>query len=258
MRLRRTLRATCRALALAAVTAGCYLAWCAGTPFVARATGRAWRWRCLWFGCWGRGVLRVLNVVLDVRGATPEPPFVFVCNHLGYLDVAVLASRLDAAFVAKAEVASWPVLGRLCRSMGTIFIDRARRRALPGALDAIGGALELGRGVVLFPEGTSSGGTRVLPFHPSLLAAALRAGLPVAWGALTYRTPRSEPAATDAVCWWGDMPFLPHLWRLLALSRIEATLRLGEEPVAAGDRKELAERLWAAIADRLEDGAAGG
>jgi 1-acyl-sn-glycerol-3-phosphate acyltransferase len=251
-RLRSRLRAAGRAGALAAWTAACFLGWLAGAPLLARLPAPAWHWRSRWFRLWARGALALLGVEVDVRGVPPAAPFLLVCNHLGYLDVLVLASRLDAAFVAKAEVASWPMIGLLCRSMGTLFVDRGRKSSLPAALAAIEGELSRGRGVVLFPEGTSSDGARVLPFHPSLLAAALRAGMPVSWAALQYRTPRGAPPAGDAVCWWGEMAFLPHLWNLLALPGIEAKLRLGDEQVAGGDRKELADRLWAAIAARLE------
>lgn len=253
---RRPLRVAARALALVAVTAATMLPWWLGSGWAARRRERAWRWRCLWFGRWARGALRVLAVDLEVEGRVPEPPFLLVCNHLGYLDVPVLASRLDANFVAKADVAGWPLLGLLCRAMGTLWVDRRRRRNLPATLAAVQAELASGRGVVLFPEGTSSPGRHLQPFHPSLLVAAQRAGLPVAWAVLTYRTPPGELKAAHSVCWWGDMPFLAHLGSLLALPRIEARLRLGEEPVAAPDRKQLAHRLWETVNAGLHTDAA--
>jgi 1-acyl-sn-glycerol-3-phosphate acyltransferase len=254
--LRRHLRAAFRCGALVAFTAACMLAWRVGSPWVAREPGRAWRWRCAWFRRWARGALRLLQVRLQVVGPAPQPPFLLVCNHLGYLDVAVLASVVDAAFVAKVEVASWPVLGRLCRWMGTLFVDRRRRRDLPAALHALDGQLAAGRGVVVFPEGTSSGGGRVLPFQAPLLHAAAEAGLPVAWAALSYETPRGEEDATTAVCWWGNAAFCTHFARLLALPYVEARLRLCEQPVVARDRKRLADELHGAVTLGLEAGLA--
>jgi hypothetical protein len=87
----------------------------------------------------------------------------------------------------------------------------------------------------------------VLPFHAPLLHAATEAGLPVAWAALSYETPAGEEDASTAVCWWGDAPLLGHLSRLLALPYIEARLRLCERPVAAADRKRLADELQSAV-----------
>jgi 1-acyl-sn-glycerol-3-phosphate acyltransferase len=252
MRTRGLLRAALRGTALVGWTALCVLPWRLGARWAARRPARWWRWRCGWFRRWARGALRVLGVRLQVVGAPPRPPFLLVCNHLGYLDVAVLASVVDATFVAKSEVARWPVLGPLCRGMGTLFVDRGRRRDLPATLAALQATLAAGRGVVLFPEGTSTPGGRVLPFHPPLLAAAARAGLPVAWAAVSYATPAGEPEAADAVCWWGDASFVAHLAALLRLSRVEARLRLGDAPVAAADRKQLAQRLHAAVAGELE------
>ena len=248
----RRLRAAKRGAGLVIWTALCVVPWRLGAPWAQRDPQRAWRWRCAWFRRWARGAVRVLGVRLRVVGTPPKPPFLLVCNHLGYLDIPVLASVVDTTFVAKSEVASWPVLGPLCRWMGTLFVDRSRRRDLPATLAALQEALAAGRGVVVFPEGTSTAGGRVLPFHPPLLAAAARAGMPVAWAALSYSTPAGEREAADAVCWWGDVSFVAHLAALLRLSRVDARLRLGDELVVAGDRKQLAERLHAAVAGELE------
>ncbi|HET9768994.1 MAG TPA: lysophospholipid acyltransferase family protein [Thermoanaerobaculia bacterium] len=252
---RRFLRAVWRGAALVAYTGACMLVWRAGAAWAAREPGRAWRWRCSWFRRWARGALRLLHIRLQVMGPIPQQPFLLVCNHLGYLDVPVLASVVDAAFVAKVEVASWPVLGRLCRWMGTLFVDRRRRRDLPAALHALDNELAAGRGVVVFPEGTSSGGGRVLPFHAPLLAAAAEAGLPVAWAALDYATPPGEPPASTAVCWWGDLPpFHAHFAALLTLPYVQARLRLGDRRVVATDRKRLADELHSAVTLGLQEG----
>lgn len=257
MSTRRLLRAAQRGAGLVAWTTLCVLPMRLGAPWAARDAARSWRWRCLWFRRWAKGALYVLGVRLQVVGAPPRPPFLLVCNHLGYLDIAVIASVVDTTFVAKSDVARWPILGPLCRWMGTLFVDRGRRRDLPATLAALQAQLAAGHGVVLFPEGTSTPGSRVLPFHPPLLAAAARAGMPVAWAALTYSTPAGERDAADAVCWWGDVSFVAHLWALLRLPRVEARLRLGDEPLAGTDRKQLAERLHAAVAAELELAPAG-
>ena len=149
--------------------------------------------------------------------------------------------------MAKAEVADWPLLGPLCRSVGTLFIDRASKRDIPRVMQSMEAVLEDGRGVIIFPEGTSTRGERVERFRPSLLDAAASSGRPVHYGSLSYRTPPRSVPAHLSVCWWGDMPFFRHLVGLLRLPTIHATLIFGEEPIRASDRKVLAERLQQAV-----------
>ena len=104
-----------------------------------------------------------------------------------------------------------------------------------------------GMGVVLFPEGTSSKGASILPFRPSLLESAARSDVAVSWATLSYRTSDDEPPAHLAVCWWGDMDFVPHALELARLRRIEAQVVFGQEPIHDADRKRLAARLRATM-----------
>jgi 1-acyl-sn-glycerol-3-phosphate acyltransferase len=167
-----------------------------------------------------------------------------VSNHLSYVDVVVFASQFHCLFVAKKDVESWPIIGTLCRSVGTVFIDRRNRRDLTRVNDGIAQALEDGCGVILFPEGTSTKGSSVLPFRSSLLEAAAIQGFPVSSAAVSYRVLADDPPASLSVCWWGDMTFGSHFAELLQLRRIEATVSFGSTEIRAGDRKVLAERLW--------------
>jgi len=197
---------------------------------------------------WARGVAAILGLRVTVRGRPPEPPFLLVSNHLSYLDIVTLMSQTPAVFVAKSEVAGWPFLGRLSRAANTIFVDRGRRADVVRVNELIGGVLASGRGLVMFPEGTSSRGQEVLPFRTSLLEPAIRIGHPVSYAALGYRTPAGSPPAGTSVCWWGDMTFLGHFYGLLMLPSISATLVFGAEPVRAETRHELADRLREAVA----------
>lgn len=241
------LRATFRLLGLVTLTAMLFAIWVAGMlPARARRRGRE-RWRDWFFGSWARSALALLGVRLEVRGHPPRPPFLLVANHLGYFDVVVLAALLDAVFVAKAEVARWPILGFLCRSVDTIFIDRTARREIPRVLGEIDRRLAAGRGVVLFPEGTSTAGAEVGPFGASLLAAAARSGRPVHWAALGYATPPGAAPAHRSVCWWGDMRFPGHVFELLSLPGFRARVVFGDNPVRETDRKRLARSLRAAV-----------
>ena len=185
---------------------------------------------------------------IESRGAAPEAPFFLVTNHLSYVDVLVLASRVDGVFIAKSDVAGWPIVGALCRSVGTLFVDRRARRDLPRALAAIDRTLAAGQGVVLFPEGTSTRGEEVARFHPSLLEVAARGRHPVSYASLGYVTADGAAPADLAVCWWGDMEFAGHLWGLLALPGFRATLAFGDERIQDDDRKRLALRLRQAVA----------
>lgn len=238
-------RAVTRCLALVTATCYCYVAFMGGRPF---ARGRsALRWRNRWFRTWSRALARILGMSIRVEGAPPDHALL-VSNHLSYIDIVLLATQIDAVFVAKSEVASWPVIGHLCRAIDTIFVDRKTRRDVVRVGREIESRIERGLGVVFFPEGTSTDGSVVLPFRASLLEVAARTGIAVHWAAIEYRTSDGEPPAADVVCWWGDMEFLPHLWQLLRVRSFEATLRFGVEAIASDDRKELAGRLREAIA----------
>jgi 1-acyl-sn-glycerol-3-phosphate acyltransferase len=170
---------------------------------------------------------------------------------LSYLDVIVLASMVPTVFVAKREVRGWPVWGILARAMGTIFIDRTRARDTLRVSGAIERELKRGSGVTLFPEGTSTPGIDVAPFRSSLLDAASRTDTPVHYAGLSYATAPDDPPAHWTVCWWGDMDFAPHFWRLCSLRRIEALVHFGDRPVQEADRKTLAGALHQAVSDHF-------
>ena len=177
----RWIRATLRLLALIAFTAVAYLSLMAGVVLSAPWRGKPRKGpglRTWMFQRWSRGMLVLLGVRLETHGTPPRAPFVLVSNHLSYLDVLVLASRVPCVFVAQADVAGWPAIGRLCRAADTVFIDRGNKRDIPRVMHRIRGILTSGRGVVLFPEGTTSAGADVGPFRPSLLETAAAADLP--------------------------------------------------------------------------------
>ena len=202
------------------------------------------------FRVWARICLRVIGGRLRVEGTPPKAPFLLVCNHLGYVDIPVLAACTDAWFVAKMEMRSWPLVGMLCRSVGTVFIDRQLSRDVLRVNRLIEDVLADGYGVVLFPEGTSTQGFEVRRFRTSLLDHPARCGLPVHAAALTCRTPPAEPPAHLSVCWWGDAPLFSHAQRLFELRRFDVVVRFSAETVTSADRKELAARLHREV-DRL-------
>jgi 1-acyl-sn-glycerol-3-phosphate acyltransferase len=199
--------------------------------------------RARWLQWSSRRVLRVFGAQVSVRGDAPHSGLL-VCNHLSYLDVLVLASLVPVVFVAKADVARWPLLGRLTRLAGTVFVRRERRSDVARVNREMQVALNAGSLVVVFPEGTSSGGDTVLHFRSSLFDAAIHSGVPATAGCIRYRMPEGNPA--EEVCYWRDMTLFSHLLNLLGRPAIEAFVAF--TPVDAGDcsRKELARRAHTA------------
>lgn len=246
----RSVRVVARLAVLALGTAGLFALWLAGSgPAV--LLGRCVPWRAIVVQLWARFVARVLALEVRCTGTAPRGEFLLVANHVSYLDVVVLAGSLRCGFVAKSEIARWPVIGFLARALGTVFVEREKKRGLPSVAAEMRAWLARGGRLVLFPEGTSTDGRALRPFRSALLAPALELACPVVHAALRYRTPAGEPPAEASVCWWGEMEFLPHFLALLALPRIEAELVLGREPVRASDRKELARLLQHAVACEL-------
>lgn len=228
-----------------------FLVWGLGLPFVAASRRGLARWRAMILRNVCRSLLWIMGARVESHGTPPKAPFVLVSNHLSYVDILLLASRLDTVFVSKYEVADWPVLGGLCRAMGTVFLNRESRRDLSRVLEEMNEHLSHDCGIVFFPEGTSTNGSNVLDFRPSLLEIAVRLRQPVSYASLRYTTPHGQPAAADAVCWWGDAPFVPHFLRLLAMPGFRAELRFGAQPIASSNRKRLAAELHRAVLDQL-------
>jgi 1-acyl-sn-glycerol-3-phosphate acyltransferase len=209
-----------------------------------RVAERRLRWRRFIKRRWCAAVCRAMAVQIDVAGTPPSKSSLLVSNHLSYLDIPVLGSLYDTIFVSKAEVAGWPGIGHLATRAGTLYVDRARKRALPEVNEAIRTALERGDGVIVFPEGTSTDGAQVLPFRPSLLSPATDLGLAVHGVRLAYCSGPGDPPPSECVCWWGDMPFLAHALRLMTLSAVHVRVAFAAEAATGTDRKELAEQLW--------------
>ena len=205
------------------------------------------RWNGVIFRTWARVFLLTMGVRVSTRGEPPQAPFFLVANHLSYVDILVLASLMDAAFISKAEVESWPLMGPISRWAGTVFIDRSLKRDIPRVLTEIDKRLSHKQGVVLFPEGTSNSGARVCRFRPSLLEVPAQAGYPVSYASLAYQTPPGENPAHLAVCWWGDMTFFKHFYELLGIRRFDASVTFGGAPITDRDRKRLSDRLHQAV-----------
>ena len=175
-----------------------------------------------------RLVCRVLGIRLEVKGRAPEEgPLLIVSNHVSWLDIMVLSAVAPLSFVAKREVAGWPFFGTLARLQRTVFVDRDRRHATGNSRDEMKERLRAGDILVLFPEGTSSDGRRVLPFKSSFFGAADTEGVLVQPVSLAYRGHRNLPMSRrllPAYAWYGDMDLAPHLLGALATGPIEVSV----------------------------------
>jgi 1-acyl-sn-glycerol-3-phosphate acyltransferase len=178
---------------------------------------------------WGsRLILAALGIHYTVEG---EPPArgVVVANHLSYLDILILSAAMPCCFVAKAEIDKWPVFGWISRCSGTLFLDRASLASAQKVSEMIAERLSLPVPVLFFPEGTSSDGTSLLRFHSRLFEPAIQAEAPVTAASVRYILHDGTPERE--LCWYGDDPFLPHLWKALGVAGFSAEVRFGEPQV---------------------------
>lgn len=194
---------------------------------------------------WGRAMCAILSVRREVEGPVPSGgAFLVASNHLSYLDILVLGSLYPSLFLAKREIASWPLFGWIARAAGTLFIDRDQAKDVVRAGREMSERLALGLPLTIFPEGRSSRGAEILPFQPSLLEPAARAGIPCFAASISYETPGAALPPSRTICWYDSESLLTHFPRLIGLRRVVASVRFAHPPVLSDDRKSLASALW--------------
>jgi 1-acyl-sn-glycerol-3-phosphate acyltransferase len=202
-----------------------------------------------------RQVCRVLGVRLRTEGeVVRDRPVLLVSNHTSWLDIPVLSAVAPVSFVAKKEVGSWPFVSALARLQRTVFIDRERRGAVSETASEIINRLGAGDAIVLFAEGTSSDGNRVLPFKTSLFGAAkpsaagiIPSAAVVQTVSLVYTRLHGVPLGRvdrPLVGWYGDMEMQSHAWQLLKAGPLDVRVRVGPAvPLESfADRKDLARK----------------
>ncbi|MGI8641499.1 MAG: lysophospholipid acyltransferase family protein [Pyrinomonadaceae bacterium] len=241
------LRASFRFILFVGSTLGLYGVWFVSAFFIPNKQF----WRQIIFRTWARSFVKIAGMKIEVIGAPPRPPFFLVSNHLGYTDIPALRAVTEGVFVAKGEIENWFLAGKIVRDMGAIFINRQNRRDIPRAGAEILKKLEDGEGVIVFPEGTSTKGEKVLPFNSSFLEFAAKTDLPVSYASITYKTPPDQPKASDVVCWWEDIGFAAHLFRLFQVRQFTAIINFGDELVLKTNRKELAQTLWEKVREKF-------
>lgn len=174
--------------------------------------------------------LSILGVRVKVTGAPARGPVLLASNHVSWLDIPVLGARRELLFLSRAEVRAWPLIGPLAAAAGTLFLRRGRTEA-GRRRGEIAHQLRRGRTVLVFPEGTTTDGRRVAPFHGRLLSAAADAGVAVQPVTVRYCTAHGH--TDSSLAFLGDDDFPRHIWRLLLRRRIHVHVTF-HEPVPAG------------------------
>ncbi len=212
-----------------------------------RALGLRPAWRPTLTRWWYRRLCRILGLRLAVAGSL-APGILLVANHISWLDIPVLGAQGDVAFLSKAEIRAWPLIGWMAEVLGTLFIHRGANQAR-GIAEQIASRARAGRVVVIFPEATTADGSRLRPFHPRLFAAAQESGAWLQPVALRY----GKPDRLDRIApFIGDDHPLPHLLRVLRNPGIRVQVQFLPPLASAGlDRKGMAEACRRAIGDAL-------
>jgi 1-acyl-sn-glycerol-3-phosphate acyltransferase len=201
--------------------------------------------RAEWMHFCGRIVLAAIGIRYRVEGQLPAGATLIVANHLSYLDIAICSAAVPSAFVAKHEIAAWSGFGRLARLGGTIFVDRISRISAWQVADRMGHRLAETVPVLLFPEGTSTDGSEVIRFHPTLFEPAIEGELMVTPAAIFYEPHEAGTHERD-LCWYGDESFFPHLLCVLGIRGFTAVVRFGV-PEIYPDRRTAAWRTHDAV-----------
>jgi len=211
-------------------------------PFVTRrlrlALKRRWSWQ----------LLETLGVRLYANRQMLTG--LVAANHISFLDIFVINAVRPAAFVAKDDVRHWPLIGWLCAHTETLFLARGSRAAAAQARAEIVGQLRAGELVAIFPEGTTSEGAQVLPFHAALFQSAIDAGRPVTPVLLRYTDASGQRSRAPA--YDGEVTMLQCLWAIAHANGLTAHLEaLPPQPVESVDRRHLAAHVHRLIASHL-------
>jgi 1-acyl-sn-glycerol-3-phosphate acyltransferase len=210
------------------------------------------KWRLAAIKRWSRQLLRMLRLRVSVRGSLPSgrTPTLIVSNHVSWLDVWVVNSVVPVRFVAKSDIRAWPLVGFLVAGAGTIFIERQKRQDTMRTNRAIVQALMRGEHVAVFPEGTTTDGTELKPFHASLFQPAVGAGARVAVMALRYL--RRDGSLDLGASYAGERSLWESLRLILAHRQLRAEVIFAATVDVRGKtRRAIALETEAAIADAL-------
>jgi 1-acyl-sn-glycerol-3-phosphate acyltransferase len=199
---------------------------------------------------WALKMLTVLGIRLELRGRPPSVgPVLLVANHISWLDILVMHAARYCRFVSKADVRHWPLIGALATGGGTLYIERESRRDAMRVVHHMAASLKRGEVLAVFPEGTTSNGITLLPFHGNLIQAAISADAPAQPVALSFVDTRTRSVSL-APCYIDDDTLIASVWRTLTAPPITAVVNYGQAQAAQGrDRRTWAAQLRSAVDD---------
>ena len=202
-----------------------------------------------------QGFLKLLNVKVILHGTLrTNKPGLLISNHASWIDISILSSLTNICFIAKSEVAGWPIVGFLARLQDTVFIERKINRVIKQKKEILD-FLSRGKKLVLFPEGTSSDGNRVLKFKSSLFSIGETeegklGGYEFQAVTICYSGLNGLPMSRSQrpnVAWWGNMNLFNHLWNLFSLNGIKVTVTAHEPITNIENRKIMSQIAWKQI-----------
>jgi 1-acyl-sn-glycerol-3-phosphate acyltransferase len=199
--------------------------------------------RAQWVSQTSRGILSIVGIRLSAEGTPPTHGLV-VANHLSYLDILIISAVMPCFFVAKVEIGGWPFFGKAARLGGTIFLDRSSLDSANSVARQMSERLQEPIPLLLFPEGTSTDGSKVLRFHSRLIDPATTAGAQITAAAMRYAIEDGTPERE--LCWYGDESFATHLMKVLGVAGFSARVRFGE-PHIYTDRRTAADATHAEV-----------
>lgn len=209
---------------------------------------------------WALQFLALWGIHLRVVGQpVAQGPALMVANHISWLDILVIHAARHCRFVSKSDIRAWPLVGLLATGAGTLYIERSKRRDALRMVKDMADAMRKGDVVAVFPEGTTSDGRALLPFHANLIQAAIEADAPVQPMSLKFIDAQTGETSF-APCYIGDDTLIGSVWRTLKAGRIEAVVHFGQPQAAQGrDRRAWAQDLRQDILRlRDEDSQSGG
>ena len=229
---------------------------CCGMAVVAwRFPGWSAQQRAGYVQRWSLSTLRVAGLGVSVQGRARGHGTLLIANHVSWLDIPALhAACPEARFVAKADMLRWPLLGWLARSIGTLFIERERKRDAMRVVHQVAEALQRGGAIAVFPEGTTGPGPQLLPLHANLLQAAIAVEAPIQAAVVRFHSPGERFAS--AAQFIGETTLLASVWRVLSARDLSVeVVLLPAQATAHADRRALAAYLHQEMQAVLDEAA---
>ena len=189
-----------------------------------------------------RILVRLLSITIDIEGQVPTAPALLVCNHVSWLDIPILSSVTPLSFIAKREVANWPLFGWMAKLQRSVFVSRENRYSTGQSAVIMKGRLQDHDSLVLFPEGTSGDGRSVRPFKSSYFGVVEKMTIPVIPITIAYHSNYGLPLTETQrlhFAWFGDMDLVPHLWAALHAGPLGVKIRI-HPALNKTDRKQMA------------------